>query len=117
MTAIRRLEAVDAAQQRALARAARTDDRQHLTRHHLKVDTVEHRMVAVVFAQLVQLDEGFSRLTLFGRRSFGGQSIVLSHCRFATPHVQDSAIHDDFAPLQARINPAPGQPRPVAECV
>jgi hypothetical protein len=48
--AVERLEQVDAAQQRALAAAARADHDQHLAGIHCQVDAVEDEVVAEALA-------------------------------------------------------------------
>jgi hypothetical protein len=55
------LEAVDAAQQRALAGAALADDRDHLARRDAEVDALEHLVRAVALAQAVMSTMPFQR--------------------------------------------------------
>src|SRR5205823_4620582 len=52
------LEAVDAAKQRALARAALADDRNHLARLDGEVDALEHLVCAEALAQALDLNDG-----------------------------------------------------------
>jgi hypothetical protein len=52
-------EAVDAAQQRALARAALADDGDHLAAAHREVDALQHLVRAEALAQRADRDDGF----------------------------------------------------------
>jgi hypothetical protein len=55
--ALEHLQPVDAAQQRALARAALADDGDHFTTLHLQVDALEHLVGAIGLAQGGDLDD------------------------------------------------------------
>ena len=54
---VERLEQVDAAQQRALAAAARPDHRQHLAARDVEIDRVEDEVVAEALADLFEPDD------------------------------------------------------------
>jgi hypothetical protein len=70
------LQPVDAAQQRALARAALADDGDHLAALHVQVDALEHLVGAVRLAQRRDLNDG-----RHGERPFkhGGQRVFLAY--------------------------------------
>ena len=56
LAGIIRLEKVDAAKQRALARAARSNDADHLPARHRETEVPEHLMGAVTLVQVLDLD-------------------------------------------------------------
>ncbi len=55
-----RLEQVDAAEERALAAAARADDREHFAAAHLEVDAVEHDVVPEALVDALEADQRHS---------------------------------------------------------
>jgi hypothetical protein len=71
----RRLEAVDAPEQRRLARAARADEHHDLARLHLHVDVPEHRELPERLRELLDADHGGRR---GGRRQSDAASRISS---------------------------------------
>ena len=66
---VERFQAVDAAQQRALAAAGRADDRRHFAAAHGERDAVEHAQGAVVFHQVANFDHLLSLIHSYRRRT------------------------------------------------
>src|SRR5262245_31664845 len=64
----RMIQKVETAQERALAGARRTDDRDHFALADLGVDALQHLEAAVALGQVLDLDH---RATAFCRRYFG----------------------------------------------
>ncbi len=70
-----RLEQVDAAQEGALAAAARADDGEDLAQVDAEVDAVQHEVVAEALADGLELDRGDAvRLLLMGCRGLDSHS-------------------------------------------